>query len=314
VAHWSGLLNRRVYKSTHAGSNPVSSANLFMTAKKISKKEIISYYDSTEADYKLVWDLGNSYAMHFGYWDEKVKNFPQSLERENEILAIKAKIKSSDIVLDAGCGIGGSSIYLAKHFGCKVVGITLSKRQAYKATNNAKQNGVAHLTEFRVMDFEKMTFARGKFDVVWAIESVCHADSKKQFIKEAYRVLRKGGRLIIADAFMTKENITADEEIILNKFLSGWGVNYLETEKNFNLFLRTSGYRNITFTDVTDNVMPSSKRLYRFSILAMYVGKFAELFKIRTKTQTGNIIAAHYQHKALIRGLGKYGIFYAEKP
>ncbi len=284
-----------------------------MAAKKISKKEIIHYYDSTEVDYKLIWDLNKSYAMHFGYWDKKVKNFPQSLQRENEILAEKVKIKNSDIVLDAGCGVGGSAIFLAKKFGCKVIGITLSKRQADKATNNAKQKGVAHLAEFRVMDFEKMTFPDKAFDVIWAIESICHADSKKRFIEEAYRILRKGGRLVIADAFLTKENVTADEEIILNKFLFGWGVNYLETVKNFNKYLRTTGFRTITFTDVTNNVMPSSKRLYRFSIPAMYIGKFAEFFKMRTKTQNGNIIAAHYQHKALVRGLGKYGIFYAEK-
>lgn len=139
--------------------------------------------------------------MHFGYWDEKVKIFSQSLERENEILADKAKIKSSDVVLDAGCGVGGSSILLAKKFGCKVIGITLSERQAEQATRNAERNGVAN----------------------------------------------------------------------------------------------------------------NSVRLYKYSSPCIFFGKIAEFLKIRTKTQTGNIVAARYQHIALQKDLWKYGIFYAEK-
>jgi hypothetical protein len=45
----------------------------------------------------------------------------------------------------------------------------------------------------------------------------------------------------------------------------------------------------------------------------MFFGKIAEFLKLRTKTQTGNIIAARYQYIALLKGLWKYGIFYAEK-
>ena len=45
----------------------------------------------------------------------------------------------------------------------------------------------------------------------------------------------------------------------------------------------------------------------------MFFGKIAEFLKIRTKTQTGNIVAALYQHKALLKKLWEYGIFYAEK-
>lgn len=284
-----------------------------MDTQTISKEQIVNYYDSAEIDYKLIWNLRESLALHFGYWDDKVKNFQQALARENEILAEIAHIKSSDVVLDAGCGVGGSSIFLAKKFGCKVVGITLSQKQADMATKNAEQSGVVSNTEFIVMDFENMNFPDGKFDVVWGIESICHANSKKKFIDDSYRILKPNGRLVIADGFATKENFTDGEKNIMQKWLSGWGVNFLETQNNFEAFSKNIGFREITFSDVTQKVMQSSKRLYKYSFPAMFFGKIAEFLKMRTKTQTGNIIAARYQYKAIMSGLWKYGIFYAEK-
>lgn len=279
----------------------------------ITHRQIVNYYDTCDIDYRLIWNLDKSYAMHFGYWDEKVKNFPQSLDRENEILAEKAKIKSSDVVLDAGCGVGRSSIFLAKKFGCKVIGITLSKKQAKQATRNAERSGVASNTEFLVMDFENTTFPDEKFDVVWAIESVCHTNSKKKFLEGISRILKPSGRFIIADFFAFKKDYNDNEKDIMQKWLSGWAVNFLETIENFEKFLAETRFQKISFLDITDHVMPSSRRLYTYSLPGMFFGKIAEFLKIRTKNQTGNIIAARYQHKALLRNLWEYGIFYAEK-
>lgn len=284
-----------------------------MNTQTISKKQIVDYYDSAEIDYKLIWNLRESRALHFGYWDEKVNNFREALKRENEILAEIAHIKSSDVVLDAGCGVGGSSIFLATKFGCKVIGITLSQKQVDMAIKNAEQSGVAGITEFIVMDFENMNFSDEEFDVIWGIESICHADSKKKFIEDSYRILKPDGRLVIADGFADKERFTEGEGNIMQKWLSGWGVNFLETKENFEIFSAKIGFQKVSFVDITNNIMPSSKRLYRYSFLAMFFGKIAEFLKLRTKTQTGNIIAARYQHTALLSGLWKYGIFYAEK-
>ena len=105
-------------------------------------QKIIDYYRDTENSYKDSWDLNNSLAIHYGYWDNAVKSFPESLLRMNEVMMMAAGIKATDKVLDAGCGIGGSSIFLASTLGCKVTGITLSERQVQQATGNAKQKGI----------------------------------------------------------------------------------------------------------------------------------------------------------------------------
>src|SRR6478735_1794668 len=113
-------------------------------------KNIVDYYAESENAYKDSWDLNNSLAIHYGYWDDKVKSFPQSLLRMNEVMAEVAKIKSSDVILDAGCGIGGSSIFLAQKIGCNVTGISLSEKQVNKAREVTKQKGVESKASFEL--------------------------------------------------------------------------------------------------------------------------------------------------------------------
>ncbi len=66
----------------------------------------------------------------------------------NERLADRLDLKAGDHVLDAGCGIGGSSIWLAENFGVRVTGITISPTQIDQARKNAKKRGVEHLVNF----------------------------------------------------------------------------------------------------------------------------------------------------------------------
>jgi tocopherol O-methyltransferase len=166
-------------------------------------KNIVEYYNTTEHSYKDAWDLNNSLAIHYGYWDEKVKSFPGSLLRMNEVMIEAAEIKPTDKVLDAGCGVGGSSIFMANKIGCNVTGISLSEKQIAQAIINAEKKNVADKVHFFKMDYCRTGFPDASFDIVWGCESICYADDKELFIKEAYRLLKSGGRLVIADGFVS---------------------------------------------------------------------------------------------------------------
>lgn len=275
----------------------------------MNKQKIIDYYNYSEIDYKLVWSLNESLALHYGYWDKTTKSLSQALQRENEILATKAKIKAKDYVLDAGCGVGGSCIYLAKNIGCKVVGITLSRKQVQSAKENVLKYGVSDLVDFKVMDYTKTKFRDQTFDVVWAIESVCHAESKRAFVKEAFRILKKGGRLIVADFFKT----SSKQDFSLDKMAKGWAVESFESTDSFKKYLQEVGFKKITFEDVTGHIVKSAKRLYLASFPGLVIGKLLELVRLRTSLQNQNILAVNLQYKALKKNLWQYGIFYAEK-
>lgn len=276
--------------------------------------QIVSYYDRCEEDYQLFWDLDRSHAMHAGYWDEKVRTLRQALRRENEILAQIAGIRGGERILDAGCGVGGSSIFLAKTYGCDVLGITLSAKQVQTATRKAIQEGVQDRAAFQLRDYTCTGLPPHSFDVVWAIESVCHAKEKRSFVQEAMRLLRPGGRLILADGFKGSHQGHEIDRIRMKRWLEGWGVEALDQTEEFQSKLREEGFKNIQFFDVTRHVMPSSKRLYWVSWPAVPLSKIGEWLGIRHPSQTANLLSARCQYLTLKKGLWVYGIFFATAP
>ena len=155
-------------------------------------------------------------------------------------------------------------------------------------------------------------FDEAAFDVVWAVEAVCHAENKRDFVDEAYRILAPGGRLILADFFAAKARFDAEEQRLMDDWLSGWSVKALAYAPEFHDALASAGFVSLAYQDATENVRPSAKELYQYSLLARAGGKL--VMSGRNERQDGNVRAVYAQYPALERGLWRYGIFLARKP
>ena len=84
---------------------------------------IIDYYDRSWFDYSVVWLNKKNLAVHFGFYDENHTSHNAALENLNRVLAKAAEVKAGEYVLDAGCGVAGSAIWLAENNQAHVVGI-----------------------------------------------------------------------------------------------------------------------------------------------------------------------------------------------
>ncbi len=276
------------------------------------QEQIVHYYNSTEKSYKDGWGLEKNLQIHYGYWDDKVKSFAESLFRMNEVMAEAAGITAQDRILDAGCGVGGSSIYLAQTRGCRAVGITLSQRQVDQAIHNAQARGVSDMTEFKVMDYCKTDFPDASFDVVWGCESICYAESKEAFIHEAYRLLKPGGRLVMADGMLPKYEY--NQHPINRRWLEGWAANYIETPERFQEFMRQVGFKDIQFRDITRHVMHSSRRMFYFYFPGKLYHILVQLMGRKSPAvNRGNVNALFYQYIAFKRKLWLYGLLFGRK-
>jgi len=278
-----------------------------------SKQDISRYYDLSQVHYRLFWRLDKSKSLHYGYWDTSTKNFDEALQNINKVLARYANISKEDMVLDAGCGVGGSSIWLAKNVGCKVTGISLNDEQVKQANAFAQKENVEQLVNFEYNDYTCTHYPTGSFDVVWAIESVCYGADKSEFIKEAFHLLKEGGRLIVAD-FFKRDELKGKEAQQVKQWANGWAIEDYATRENFEHQLIEAGFAGIHFENVNHAIMRSAKRLYRAYFLGIIPALIYRIFYPNaTKLGKNNVHTAYLQYKTLKKNLWTYGIFWAEK-
>lgn len=272
------------------------------------------HYDDCYNDYLVAWCNRDNLALHYGYWNEsKPYDQHQALLNKNQVLYEKAGIQASDKVLDAGCGIGGSTIWMAKQHGNQVTGITISAKQADYARKHAKRHGVAERVNFEVADFCATPFPDASFDVVWALESSCHALNKGDFLREAWRMLKPGGRIVVCDGFVLQRQFTENQWQAVVTCLNGWAVPNLCARDEFSGLLEQQGFQAIVCHDITAQTQASVEHMYKVAKRLKPVQTISQWLGLRSKAQTANYLVGLAQHQLFTEKLTEYCIFTAQK-
>lgn len=277
------------------------------------RKAIVNYYDNTRLDYRWLWLNKKNRSVHFGYYNEGINSHSEALVNLNKVMADKAGIKSTDIVLDAGCGQGGSALWIAEQYKAKVEGITLVPHQVKIAQQSARRRNLDHLSNFSEQDYCQTTFKDESFDVVWACESMCHAEDKAAFYREASRLLKPGGRLICADYVRTQRPLSENGEALLHTWLDGWSIKDLDTKQEHEQHMQSSLFKDIQIQDVTLNTRPSLQHLHSMSSKLWGLGKILRGIGLRNDVNHGNQFGSIKQYEALEQKLWYYGMISAVK-
>jgi len=148
---------------------------------------------------ELVW----SPYFHYGLF-----NGPHDLERAQEIaldtFAGLGAIGRETRVLDAGCGIASSAIYLSSKVGCRVLGIDPARAQIEYGRERIAGHGLDGLVTLAAGRVERIPARSESFDVVLMNEVLCLLREKDEALQEVRRVLRPGGRLVLSDLYDSK--------------------------------------------------------------------------------------------------------------
>jgi tocopherol O-methyltransferase len=209
------------------------------------KGRVIEHYDVVSPYYRALWGEH----LHHGYWVRSDETKEQAQLQLIEHLAALANIKPGSRILDIGCGLGGSSLFLAKKFHASVTGITISSVQVEMAKRAATEQ---HLdANFLLMDAEAMIFDH-QFDVLWSVESISHYQDRQKFFDSAAKFLKPGGTFAITDWFK-KENLTpAETRRLIEPIEKGMFVE-LQIMDDYEKYFRSNGLQILRREILTEN-------------------------------------------------------------
>jgi ubiquinone/menaquinone biosynthesis C-methylase UbiE len=125
-------------------------------------------------------------------------------ESTKELLSL-CQIEGAREVLNIGCGIGVGSTYIAKKYGCHVVGVDISDKMIAWSRRRAKEEGVEAKVEFRTADALNLPFEADRFDVVFAESVFIFIEDKRRAIQECIRVTKPGGHIGLCEGYWIEQ-------------------------------------------------------------------------------------------------------------
>jgi MPBQ/MSBQ methyltransferase len=188
---------------------------------------------------------GHSDFINLGYWTRETKDQAEASRNLVEKL-ISFFPEKRGRVLDVACGLGASTRLLGNHFKASdVTAINISSVQVGKARVNAPDSS------FLVMDAANLAFPDETFDQVLCVEAAFHFNTRQDFYKEAFRVLKPGGRFVTADILFSR---FVQKEIPSN---------HVQNPAALSERLRLAGFTSAEVLDTTDECWRGCSRNVR---------------------------------------------------
>jgi N-methyltransferase StaMA len=197
--------------------------------------------------------LGGS--IHAGYWEsnDDSSSMETAAVRTTDLVADRLELSPGHRVLDIGCGNGAPAARIAARHRVQVTGVTISQHQLQLAQGRAEHGEGPGRISCQFADAMDLPFDAASFDAAYAIESLAHMPDKATALGHIARVLRPGGRLVVADFFLDG-TVDGHEAEAVEQLLGLFPVATLPSADDYRRYLARSGLEIVEFTDIRHNI------------------------------------------------------------
>lgn len=279
---------------------------IILHRNKITHK-IANYWDQLSEGWRLVWGPH----IHHGYYEDSEAIDPQDAQ---EILIKKLanllEITANDKILDVGCGMGGSSLYLAQNYQAEVTGITLSPKQVGIATQQSQEMNIKNVS-FIVEDaLDLKSMPNDSFDIVWSLESCEQFFDKNLFLQEAYRVLKPGGKLMLATWCSSEEEYSGKFAKKYQKLCLAFDLPYMPTIKCYQQLINKQQF----ILKTAENWSSFVKQSWDVGITLLKAYHFLQIIRVGGWRGFRFAKQVKLMREAFAQNRVQYGVFLANKP
>ncbi len=223
--------------------------------------------------------------------------------------------QTGELILDAGCSVGGASLWLAEHTDTRYIGITISDEQIRYAHRFLQQRDLAKRVLFLQRNYFDTGFDDKQFDKIFAIESFCYASPNPlPLYQEMYRILKPEGILVIQDGVYLRKPSTDRERVLDQNYCKGFALTAMCTPAEMKGALQKAGFKDIELRDTTRAIGPSMQDVDRRANLVRPLRFLLKRVGLVTRAEEDIFLAALHQKEMYDIGLFGHSAFKAKKP